>query len=226
MAQYTAFSYKPGKSFLHLCPAWCKILALPILNVLIFKLPFYFSLFFVIIQTFFEFFLRFSIKEQFADVKPIIFYALLLLFAKITGQIFSGNISFKNFFSDFYHFFLSEKDTFILLLKLFCLMQLASLVFKTSTSLQLREGFESIELYIRKIFHLKAKAPLAELLSLFVAFIPQVARNWNQATSAWYARGGKKNLRMLLVLLPVFFSVGMKGAYNSARAISIRKKLS
>ena len=50
----------------------------------------------------------------------------------------------------------------------------------------------------------------------------QVSKNWQQTTRAWKARGGRKSLRMFAVLLPVFFSVGMKQAYNSARAISAR----
>ena len=108
-------------------------------------------------------------------------------------------------------------------------MQTASLVFKTSTSLQIREGLEKIELTIRKVLFLKVKktgaqkAPVAQTLSIFICFIPQVSKNWQQATRAWKARGGKKSLKMLVVLLPVFFSVGMKQAYNSARAISIRQ---
>ena len=38
--------------------------------------------------------------------------------------------------------------------------------------------------------------------------------------TVWF--GGRKSLRMFAVLLPVFFSVGMKQAYNSAKAISVR----
>ena len=107
-------------------------------------------------------------------------------------------------------------------------MQTASLLFKTSTSLQIREGLEKMELAIRKTFHLKPliegrpNTPVAQTVSLFICFIPQVSKNWQQAERAWKARGGRKSLHMFAVLLPVFFSVGMKQAYNSARAISAR----
>ena len=81
-------------------------------------------------------------------------------------------------------------------------MQTACLVLKTSTSLQIRQALE--------------KAPFGQVLTLFICFIPQVSKNWEQIKKAWYARGGKKSL-------PVLFSVGMKEAYNTSRALLARK---
>ena len=222
MKQYYFFSYKFGNSFLHRCPAWIKILLIPILNVCVFKFPFQISLILIFLQTVTAFILKFSVKEILTDLKPVLYYAVLLLFAKFFGNLFAGFFSLATFFSDFWNFIISEKETGVLLLKLLCMIQTASLFFKTSTSLQLREGFENIEFFIRRIFHLKKATPVAQVLSIFVTFIPIVAKNWQQITLAWYARGGKKSVKMIIVLLPVFFSVGMKQAYNSARAISIR----
>ena len=219
-------SYKQGTSFLHRCPAWIKILVIPAVSIAAFYLPPVFALSILALQTLVSFVLRFTVREQLADLRPVIYYAVLLFIAKLIGSaavvISGGSFYWKDFI-------ISEKETWLLLLKLFCVMQSASLVFKTSTSLQIREGLEKIELTIRKVLFLKVKktgaqkAPVAQTLSIFICFIPQVSKNWQQATRAWKARGGKKSLRMLVVLLPVFFSVGMKQAYNSARAISIRQ---
>lgn len=219
-------SYKQGTSFLHRCPAWIKILVIPVVSIAAFYLPPAFALSLLVLQTLVSFVLRFTVREQLSDLRPVIYYAVLLFIAKLIGSaavvISGGTFYWKDFI-------ISEKETWLLLLKLFCVMQSASLVFKTSTSLQIREGLEKIELTIRKVLFLKAKktgaqkAPVAQTLSIFICFIPQVSKNWQQATRAWKARGGKKSLRMLVVLLPVFFSVGMKQAYNSARAISIRQ---
>ena len=219
-------SYKQGTSFLHRCPAWIKILVIPAVSIAAFYLPPAFALSILALQTLVSFVLRFTVREQLADLRPVIYYAVLLFIAKLIGSaavvISGGSFYWKDFI-------ISEKETWLLLLKLFCVMQSASLVFKTSTSLQIREGLEKNELTIRKVLFLKAKktgaqkAPVAQTLSIFICFIPQVSKNWQQTTRAWKARGGKKSLRMLVVLLPVFFSVGMKQAYNSARAISIRQ---
>ena len=89
-------------------------------------------------------------------------------------------------------------------------MQSASLVFKTSTSLELREGIFKIEKLVRKILHLKNKATFTDTFSMFLNFIPLVSKIWEQSKKAWLARGGKNFVKMYLALLPVLFSVGMK----------------
>ena len=231
----TAFSYKQGSSFLHRCPAWVKILLLPLLSLSIFYLPPYFALVLIALQTLVSFILRFTVREQVRDLKAVFYYAVFLIFVKIIGSlaaaISAGSLEafeLTVFPQAVITFLISEKETWLLLLKLFCVIQTASLVFKTSTSLQIREGLEVMELAVRRSLRLKPlvdgrpNASVAQAVSLFICFIPQVSRNWQQAERAWKARGGRKSLRMFAVLLPVFFSVGMKQAYNSARAISAR----
>ena len=207
MGVVTAFSYKQGKTFLHKCPAWIKILLIPLISLLAFMLPPFVVIFLVAAQALLSFCLGISLREQLCDLRAILYYSAILLFAKLV----SGNFS-------------ELSTTLFMLIKLFCVMQTASLVFKCSTSLQIRQGLESIELAVRRFFKLKAKAPISQTLSLFICFIPMVSKNWAQAKKAWYARGGKKSVRMLLVLLPVLFSVGIKEAYNSAKALTIRSK--
>ena len=240
MTNNTAFSYKPGSSFLHRCPAWIKILLIPVVSIVVFKLPFYVSVGLCLAQIILASALRFTIREQLRDLKAVLYYAAFLIVVKVIGSIWAGlaagepgTISFYDIPQLIAAFFVSEAATWALLLRLLCVMQTASLIFKTSTSLQIREGLESMELAVRgvyrKIFRLgtrgnsKTRAPVAQAVSLFICFIPQVSKNWQQAERAWYARGGRKSLKMFVVFLPVFFSVGMKQAYNSARAISIRQ---
>ena len=211
----TAFSYKQGNSFLHKCPALIKILFIPILSILIFKLSPVFALFLFVLQLILAFCLHFTIREQLSDLRAVLYYAIFLIIAKIIGQIAAAKSLPQNFTSPqafLQNFFQSELETWLLLLRLLCVMQTASLLFKTSTTLQIRESLTALHLPL-----------LSELLSLFICFIPQVSKNWQQAERAWLARGGKKSPRMFLVLLPVFFSVGMKQAYNTAHALAIRK---
>ncbi len=231
----TAFSYKQGSSFLHRCPAWVKILLLPLISLSIFYLPLYFSLILIALQTLVSFFLRFTVREQARDLKAVFYYAVFLIFVKIIGSLAAAisegsqaAFELAAFPQTVLTFLISEKETWLLLLKLFSIMQTTSLIFKTSTSLQIREGLEVMELAVRRSLHLRPlvngrpNTPVAQTVSLFTCFIPQVSKNWQQAERAWKARGGRKSLRMFAVLLPVFFSVGMKQAYNSARAISAR----
>ena len=232
----TAFSYKQGSSFLHRCPAWVKILLLPLISMSIFYLPPCFVLALIALQTLVSFLLRFTVREQVRDLRAVFYYAVFLIIVKIIGNL-AASISTGSMPAFelsvlpqiLLSFLISEKETWLLLLKLFCIMQTASQIFKTSTSLQIREGLEAMELAVRRRLHLKPvvdgrpNAPVAQAVSLFICFIPQVSKNWQQTERAWKARGGRKSLRMFAVLLPVFFSVGMKQAYNSARAISVRQ---
>ncbi|MBP5602611.1 MAG: hypothetical protein J6X78_07760 [Treponema sp.] len=214
----TAFSYKAGSSIIHRCSAWIKILLLPIVSVVFFKAPDFVSAVILTVVFAVELMLKFSLKEIFSDLKLVFYYALILLFVRaivfVTGNREEG-------FS-LAAFFLEQEETLFMLLRLLCMLQLTALIFRTSSSLQLREGFEKIELAVRKLFHRKKATPIANALALFTSFIPLVAKNWNQVKRAWYTRGGKNSIKMYVVLLPVFFSVGMKQAYLTARALSIR----
>lgn len=220
----SVFSYKKGNSFLHRIPAWCKLLFIPLINILFFCLPPFFSAVLILIQFVIACSLHFSASEQFSDLRAVFYYALLLVFYKLIFY-FSGNaaILFDDGKFSLMHLWNEEKDTLFLLVKLFCIMQSASLVFKTSTSLELRSGIECIETFVRKIFHLKKSTDFTDAVSLFLNFIPMVSRIWEQSKRAFIARGGKNSLRMYTVLLPVLFSVGMKKAWNTSRALLVRR---
>ncbi len=210
MVKYSFFSYKKGNSFLHKCPSWIKIIFIPFINILFFCFPPEFSFILIILQIFLAFCLKFSVREQIEDLKPIFFYAILLLFFQIFLCFFSDDFltNLKLQFN-----WKQQKETIFLLLKLFSIMQTSSLVFKTSTSLELREG-------ISKIFG--QKSVFTNAISMFLNFIPMISKIWQQSKLAWKIRGGKHGIKMYFVLLPILFSVGMKKAYNLAKAVQIR----
>ena len=184
-------------SIIHRCPAWIKILLVPLISIIFFYVPAIASAVMLVLFIILQLILGFTLREIFGSIRFILYYAVILI-------IFRG------------------MDVVPMLLRLLCMLELAAIVFKTSTSLELRYGFETIELAVRKVFHLKKRTPVANALALFTSFIPLVSQNWEQSKRAWKARGGKNYIKMYVVLLPVFFSVGMKQAYLTARALSIR----
>jgi len=218
--QYSMFSYKQGKSVLHRCPSWIKILVLPVMSIAVFELPWFCTVALLVFQVIVAFCLRFTIREQLADLRAVLYYAVMLLIARLC-MVFVQYVTEGGAVVDAN---MLTGTSGIMLLRLLCVMQSASIIFKTSTSLQLREGLGAIELAVRRVLHLRPVTPIADVVSLFVNFIPQVSKNWQQVKRAWKARGGKNSIRMYMVLLPVLFSVGMKQAYTTARAVSVRKK--
>ena len=229
-----AFSYKAGKSPVHKMPAWLKILLIPALNILIFNLPFPFTVGFILLQAALAFALRFTPRELFADFKPVLYYAVILYATSLVANFFAAcqggiaNPQAATFtLADSLKFSLSSslknKSTIRMLVKLFCIMQSASILFKTSTTLQIREGLGCIEGALRKILPVSKKNSLTPTAALFICFIPMVYKNWELSKRAWLARGGKSGIRMLKAIFPVFLSVGIKQAYNAARAVEIRE---
>lgn len=215
----SAFAYQSGNSILHKCPSWIKILFIPLINILIFSLPFYFALAFLFLQFVLACVAKISFKAQLSDLKPVIFYAFMLLWMQLILGLTQSGV--ENLFIHFT--WQNQKENVFMLVKLFCIMQTASLLFRTTTALKIRDGIAVIEKRTRKILHVKKGYAFTNTISLFLNFIPLVSQIWQQSVKAWRARGGKKSIKMYCVLLPVLFSVGMKKAYNSARALYIRQ---
>ena len=244
MANYSAFSYKPGKTFVHKLPSQLKILFIPIFNIIIFSLDWHVAAAFILIQFILFCFLRFTLREQLTDLTPVIWYAIFMYLIGFFSEVYMKfSEDFLNTISEikpadlFFAILQAAKTTFSdektlnFVVKFCACNQSASLMFKTSTSLELKQGIESIEIKIRKFlsFKWKSKADseiepkFSLIISMFINFLPAVFKIWNQLKKSWKARNGKNSLRMYLVLLPVLFSVGLKYAANSARAVCIRR---
>jgi energy-coupling factor transporter transmembrane protein EcfT len=224
MTQVTAFSYKAGNSVFHKMPAWIKVLFIPLFNIAVFSINWRFALCAVSVQAVLFFVLKFSLREQFCDLTPVIIYAVFMYLVDVISFTYL-NLKTIDFFpaaaGALKASFLNE-NTFSTVLKFFACNQSAALMFKTSTGLELRKGIEQIELAVRKILPVKKEAQFSLVISMFILFIPAVFKIWGELKRAWTARGGKNSLKMYAVLFPLLFNAGLKYAWNTARAVSIR----
>jgi len=220
--KYSLFSYKKGNSFLHKCPSWIKLLFIPAASIMILLLPYQFAVCASIALLFLSLIIKISILEQFTDIKPIFYYAILLFFFQVISLDYKGNGNIINTLISSFSWE-NQKDTVCFLMKLTAVMQVASLLYKTSTSLELRDGISLIEMRIRIICHLKKENSFSEMLFMFLNFIPMISSLWEELKRAWLARCGKSGIKMYISLLPVLFFLSMKKAWNMSRAIEIRK---
>ncbi len=225
MNNYSAFSYKAGHSVFHRMSAWCKILLIPVFNIAVFSLNWKFAAVFVGIQFITFFCLRFTLKEQLTDLTPVLWYGIFMYLIDLISGTYIGfaELGLADSFLSALKKCLYDEKTFSTIVKFFACNQSAALMFKTSTSLELREGIETIELKIRKVLPCSKKPRFAIVVSMFINFIPAVFKIWNQLKRAWFARGGKYNLRMFLTLFPVLFSIGLKYAFDTTKAVLIRE---
>ena len=115
-------------------------------------------------------------------------------------------------------FIQTQKNLLFMFSRLFALLQASSLLYKTTSSLQIRSGIAFLE---RKITH-TTTTRFTDSLFMFVNFIPMISRIFHDLQKAWLARGGKKNLKMYATILSALFSVGMKKAWSLTRALQVR----
>lgn len=235
--KYSTFSYKPGHSFAQKIPALVKILLLPIISVILFQADIKFAIFVVIFQFFISCSVKFSLKEQFQDLKLVIFYAFILYFISFLSHLFSNISAFNGLSNLNGTFFHSAKKVIIkatvdsfrnqeslkMLIKLFAVIQGAAIFYKTSTILEIREAIGRIEFYVRKLLFLSQKQRVTKLISLFISFIPMVQRAWDQLSDSWTIRRGNSSIKKYLILIPILFSISMKKAYDVTKGEGIRR---
>ena len=93
-------------------------------------------------------------------------------------------------------------------------MQLTSLLYRTTTPLDIRSALASVRIF----------PFITEGLALLFTFLPMIFSEYRKITLAWRARGGRSGIRMIAVLFPVLISVCMKHSYITL--LSIRNRCS
>lgn len=155
---------------------------------------------------------KFSFIELLKDLKPIFIYILFLYLVSISNNLSQNNFDEK----DFYKIFCFNMETSKLIVRLIATVLISSLIFRTTTFLQLQTGIMTIE---RK---LKLKTKIASMIILVICFIPIVFQTWNSLDLAWKNRGGKNGIKKIYVLLPALLYLCMENATKKARAIQSR----
>lgn len=174
------FSYRAGTSILHKMPPVLKLFFLFALTALVFFFPYYsplYSLCFIAAARF----CGFPFLQQLKDLKMILPYCILLS----SLHLFSVLMKTES----------SAKYLMFIILKLICLVQISSLFFNTTSSIQIKESLE-------KFLPFKVSV----LFSLFLFFIPLLFSIWTKLDYAWKARSGKNGFSKFFKLFPVFIS--------------------
>lgn len=224
MENFTVFSYKPGSTILHRLPSWIKILFIPAFNIALFMLDWKVAAFFIPFQAVIFLALGFTPKEQFMDLKPVIWYAVFLYIMNVFMQFYglwnSVSLTPLEFAKRAVLNAITDTDTAFFCIKFCACVQSCSLMFKTSTSIEIRTGIENIEIAVRHCIPFVKKEPVFALaVSMLINFIPAVFKIWYQLKRAWISRGGKQSPLMVMTLIPQLFSVGLKYSFDTTKAL-------
>lgn len=213
--QYTGFfRYQTGSSFLHRLHPVIKIILLFTLALSSFALPVKWALcawaFFIC----FAIFLRFSPVDILNDLFPAFLYALMVYGASILSNVLTHSAD-QSLIPLFYF----NMQYLPLLVHLSLSLEITSIFYRTTSSLEFHQGFSQIE----QFFTRKKESPWADSLSLTLTFVPEIVHNWQKIELAWKSRGGKNNIRKIITLVPLLFRVSFHSAYQKALALENRR---
>jgi biotin transport system permease protein/energy-coupling factor transport system permease protein len=176
----------------------------------------------------------FTLREQLTDLKPAVFYAALMYVLSVFSLLImatdtlSGSLPLPALAA---MVLLPRPEFLRITLRLALIVQLSALLFRSTSSSEIREGLIGIERFIRlKVSRLpflkkriSAQCRFAENISLFLCFIPEIFETWNSINLAWKARGGKQGLRKIRVLVFALISLSFEKAALKSRALAARE---
>ncbi|MDR3147365.1 MAG: energy-coupling factor transporter transmembrane protein EcfT [Treponema sp.] len=198
------FGYRPGRSFLHRCPALLKLLALVLLSIFAYtSLPGLCAAALAIALAAMAAGIR--PWETLRGSRPVLLLALLFLALRIVELDWGGAP------------FLRVKTATVpdgLRQGLSMIVSFAggALLFAVTTMGELRDS----------LGRLRGLSRLGLALSLTLGFLPRFFELWEASDLAWRARGGRQNLARVATLIPQVAERMLEAAFNTAEALEAR----
>jgi len=232
MNRNTVFKYKTIKGPLHKLPAmlklffllplsgFCMSLSQPLLGAGILTAVITASL------------CGFTLREQLTDLKPAVFYAAIMYGLSVFSNLLE-NFNFMPIRELAAAVLIPRSDFIRTALSLALVVQLSALLFRTTSSVEIREGLNAIERFIRKCFtrlplfgkRISLQTHFAENITLFLSFIPEIFASWSSINLAWRARGGRHGFAWIKTLCFVLISISFEKAALKAKALEVRGRI-
>lgn len=224
------FCYRKGNSFLHKIPALIKILFMMLFcigcfwggqketkeEILNIGILIHASVCFLICILLFV--LGKGKVTSIAQMKWVIWFGLLVTVFRLVPENFSVLKDFEIYKPVLINGCLAGT---LYTIRFFFASFACQMIFETTSSLEIREGFEAVHKGVCKILPFMKKFNLAFIISLAVTFIPEVFETWNKVTMASKARSGKKSrfFQVLLCEITALISILLGLAENKRKAI-------
>jgi len=225
----TVFRYKTVNGPLHKLPAMLKLFLFLPLSVICMSLPSLYLAAGIIAAVITASLCGFTLCEQLTDFKPAAFYASLMYGLSVFSTLFEnwGSMPLPALASAA---LLPRADFLHAALRLTLVVQLSALLFRTTSSIEIREALVNLERRTRLILKRlpllgKAISPRPRFLqniSLFLSFIPEIFEAWAAFNLAWKARGGKQGIAKIKTLVFILITMSFEKAALKARALEAR----
>jgi biotin transport system permease protein len=202
MVNNTIFRYKIIKGPLHKVPAVLKLFLLLPLSFFCMSLPPFWLRAGIVFCVIVSFICGLSFQEQLTDLKPALYYAVLMYFLSIFSN-FTDNFRLISFYESI-KALIPRREYLRIILRLALIVQISALVFRTTSALEIREAVK------------------LEIISIFLCFIPEIFKIWTSVNLAWKARGGKDGLLKIKTVIFVLISLCFEKAALKVKAIEAR----
>jgi biotin transport system permease protein/energy-coupling factor transport system permease protein len=207
-----------------------KLFLLLPLSVFCMSLPSLWLLAGIVLAVIIAFLCKFTLCEQLTDLKPAFYYSALMYALSLFSKLFENLAGVS--LSAFAIAVLAPNPEFLqICLRLILIIQLSSLLFRSTSSMEIREGLISAEMFFRRAFssfpifrkHNSLQPRFSQNLSLFLGFIPEIFENWSAINMAWKARGGKNSFSKIKTVVFLLISFNMEKAAVKSRALAARQ---
>ncbi|MDR0503222.1 MAG: energy-coupling factor transporter transmembrane protein EcfT [Treponema sp.] len=225
----TVFKYRTKKGPLHKLPALLKLILLLSFSVFCVPLPSHWLSAGIVIFFITALICGFSLREQLTDIKPAAFYALVMYALSVFSSLFSLRFS-----PDAIHsaILLPRPEFLRIALRLAVIVQISALLFRTTTSIEIRDSLNFTETAIRRFLsympffgkRILSKPVFSRTISLFLCFIPQIFETWANIDLAWKARRGKQGILKIKNMVLILISLSFEKAAQKAKALEARSK--
>jgi len=226
---HAVFRYKTEKGPLHRLPAALKLFLLLPLSIFCMSLPSVWLCAGIFVMAVLALLCGFSPREQLTDLKPAGLYAALMYGLSIFSLLPQW-LETTGEAPRLAALLLPRPGFLRISLRLALIVQVSALLFRSTSSLELRDSVGAVERFVRRQisrlpFLGKRISPcprFAHSLALFLSFIPQIFETWKQINLAWQGRAGKQGLRKIKTLVFVLVSLSMEKAAVKANALAAR----
>jgi biotin transport system permease protein len=196
------FKYKTIKGPLHKVPAVIKLLLLLPLSVFCMSLPPLWLGAGILSAVLAAFICGFSLYDQLTDFKPSFYYAILMYVLSVFSNLIDNFRLMP--LNQFFTMLIPDHEYLRITLRLVLIVQISALLFRTTSSLEIREVVR------------------LEIISLFLCFIPEIFKIWTSINLAWKSRGGKEGLVKIKTLMFILISLSLEKAAIKAKALEAR----
>ena len=209
-------SYQKRTSLIHKTPALLKLALLLGIAIALYLTGFGVHCLLMVVTLLLVWVSKIQLKDFLHDLRPVVFYSIFIALVEAAGSLLYGGVFFISFRDGAW----KNNGSVLLVSRLVVAMSYTSVFFRTTSNLEIRQSLERVELAV-SFGH--SRLSFSRAFALFLNFLPQLFAIWANLDKAWKARCGKRGIRKILVLLPVFITLSMKKANDTLMSLKNRR---